>query len=540
MVRRGILKVAVSLMLSSMVVQWGCNRSKDDEETTPGVPATPPSIPKKRALVVVDVQASFMALTGRMQLRGSLPVSGSEGLPERISKIIEWNEKNGFFDYIIFSQDYHDPGHISFMSGHNPKGLKVENGLSFATVYCRFKKKDARLQEDYDYCCSKSWKKGKSHTGKTCKECDAKEGELCKEIEYPLWPDHCVKGVKSLAFDSLTDRSPELEQGLRVETKMAGKKTIEVIHILKGTYIDRESFSMFADTGTDIPNGTDAILQSKGITELYFTGLATDFCVGRSALHALDSKVVSNPYKVFMFEDLMQEIFEEEKKKMKEKIEELGGEFITSSSFLLKQGADKLVDKWIAAMPKKSKMDKTYMENNLTYILADLNTTVEDLEGVLKASPERYDNVIRQKLDDPNVDKVLRKAGLKTFHQDSRNKAQEDLKALKKDLKDEVKVELAAYRLKFEETQERFNKLGLKFDNNEIGSKTEAGADQEKYEEYNTAAAVLYENIRNTMGGPPKRPWKELKKAAGKSHHREADVEENGKKPSHLVISSQE
>jgi len=545
-------------MLSSMVVQWGCKKDKDDGEkqatakpapsstVKPTVkltvkPTVKPIPPEKKALVVVDVQASFMALTGRMQLEGSLPVANSEGLPERISKIIEWNEKKGFFDYIIFSQDYHDPGHISFISGHVKSGLKEAHGLNFATVYCRFKKKNARHQDDIDYCCSKTWNNGKSHTGKKCEECGDDEKELCQEIEYPVWPDHCVKGVKSLAPPvSLTDPSPELEQGLRVETKMVGEKTIEVIHILKGTYIDRESFSMFADTGTDIPNGTDEILRSRGITELYFTGLATDFCVGRGALHALDAEVVSKPYKVFMFEDLMHGIIPEGIKKMKEDIENKGGKYITSSSFLLKHGADQFVDKWIAAIQQRNtdKMDKVkkYMETNLTGILADLDTTVEDLEGVLKAKSNHFDHVIRDKINFPDVDKVLRKAGLDTIHTFKHRHAT-------KSLLDKFKVDKAAYLMKINQTKKRFRELGLNFptDREKIGCDGGFDANPSACNNYNTEAAVLYENIKkapkNTV---PKRLWKEKPAKKKTSHHREADVEENGKKPSHLVISPQE
>lgn len=89
-------------------------------------------------------------------------------------------------------------------------------------------------------------------------------------IEQTLWPVHCVAysggadfvpGLNALAFDA-------------------------VIH--KGTHPRIESYSAFRDIWgkreTDLP----AILRDRGVTDIYFCGLAGDYCVKYTAIDSME------------------------------------------------------------------------------------------------------------------------------------------------------------------------------------------------------------------------------------------------------------
>ncbi|MCC5959180.1 MAG: bifunctional nicotinamidase/pyrazinamidase [Rhodobacteraceae bacterium] len=83
-----------------------------------------------------------------------------------------------------------------------------------------------------------------------------------------LWPDHCVQGSKGAEFH-------------------AGLDTDRADLILrKGVNRDIDSYSAFFENDQTTPTGLDGYLRTRGITDLDFAGLATDFCVAWSALDA--------------------------------------------------------------------------------------------------------------------------------------------------------------------------------------------------------------------------------------------------------------
>ena len=89
-------------------------------------------------------------------------------------------------------------------------------------------------------------------------------------IDQVLWPVHCVADTPGADF-------------------VPGLNTSRFdIVILKGIYPDIESYSGFRDVWgrreTDLPG----FLREKGITDVYFVGLAGDFCVKFTALDAVD------------------------------------------------------------------------------------------------------------------------------------------------------------------------------------------------------------------------------------------------------------
>jgi nicotinamidase/pyrazinamidase len=92
-------------------------------------------------------------------------------------------------------------------------------------------------------------------------------------VEFPygpqtLWPDHCVQG----------SRGAEFRSGL-VWTKA------ELI-IRKGFRRPIDSYSAFFENDHKTPTGLGGYLRERDVRHVVLAGLATDFCVGFSALDA--------------------------------------------------------------------------------------------------------------------------------------------------------------------------------------------------------------------------------------------------------------
>lgn len=83
-----------------------------------------------------------------------------------------------------------------------------------------------------------------------------------------LWPVHCVQG----------SRGADFHPGL--DTTRAD------IVIRKGFRPEIDSYSAFFENDRTTPTGLAGYLRERGTTEVWLAGLATDFCVGFSALDA--------------------------------------------------------------------------------------------------------------------------------------------------------------------------------------------------------------------------------------------------------------
>lgn len=83
-----------------------------------------------------------------------------------------------------------------------------------------------------------------------------------------LWPVHCIQG----------SRGAELHPGLTIPHA-------ELI-LRKGYRQDIDSYSAFFENDGVTPTGLHGYLRERGLTRLFFAGLAYDFCVGFSALAA--------------------------------------------------------------------------------------------------------------------------------------------------------------------------------------------------------------------------------------------------------------
>lgn len=81
------------------------------------------------------------------------------------------------------------------------------------------------------------------------------------------WPPHCIQGTGGSGFH------PDLAS---------------IEHVFpKGTRMEADSYSGFADDD-GVPTGLHAWLAERGVTGLVVMGLATDYCVRATVLHALE------------------------------------------------------------------------------------------------------------------------------------------------------------------------------------------------------------------------------------------------------------
>jgi nicotinamidase/pyrazinamidase len=91
------------------------------------------------------------------------------------------------------------------------------------------------------------------------------------ELHYgpqTLWPDHCIQGTSGAAFHPGLDLT-----------------TVEAV-IRKGFREHIDSYSVFFENDRTTPTGLAGYLRERGLKRLFFTGLATDFCVSYSAIDA--------------------------------------------------------------------------------------------------------------------------------------------------------------------------------------------------------------------------------------------------------------
>ena len=86
--------------------------------------------------------------------------------------------------------------------------------------------------------------------------------------KHTLWPDHCIQNSPGAALHPDLN-IPHTEHILR-----------------KGFRKDIDSYSAFTENDQQTPTGLAGYLRERGLTRLFFTGVAYDFCVGFSALAA--------------------------------------------------------------------------------------------------------------------------------------------------------------------------------------------------------------------------------------------------------------
>lgn len=189
------------------------------------------------AVVLVDLQNDFTQFG-----KGSLAVAGGNGTKEdyvnKVKSALAYLKNEKKFS-IVATQDWHPKGHISFASAH--PGKKPFEDIIFLD--------------------------NNTHQVVDANATDAREQQL--------WPAHCLQGT-------------------------FGAKLVEGIAPLvdacvqKGTEKNLESYSGFykgffgPDDKRNIKSTLDEILKKKGIKNIIVFGLATDYCVGATAMDGLD------------------------------------------------------------------------------------------------------------------------------------------------------------------------------------------------------------------------------------------------------------
>lgn len=122
------------------------------------------------------------------------------------------------------------------------------------------------------------------------------------------WPIHCVENTWGAELSPFLDRS----------------KIKKIFH--KGNDPDVDSYSVFFDAKMRVATHLHEYLQKNKIKDLYFTGLATDYCVLFSVLDAIDLG-----YKIWVIEDACRGILDE--KKALRTMESKGAKIIQSDYF---------------------------------------------------------------------------------------------------------------------------------------------------------------------------------------------------------------
>ncbi|HET7115680.1 MAG TPA: bifunctional nicotinamidase/pyrazinamidase [Hanamia sp.] len=122
-----------------------------------------------------------------------------------------------------------------------------------------------------------------------------------------LWPDHCVQETPGAQFSPLLST-----------------KKIEAI-FRKGMDKNIDSYSGFFDNGRKKATGMGDYLKGRGVTGIFVTGLAADYCVYFTALDGMDFG-----FKSMIISDATLPIDEENFKKAIKKFTSKGGRLIGS------------------------------------------------------------------------------------------------------------------------------------------------------------------------------------------------------------------
>lgn len=124
-----------------------------------------------------------------------------------------------------------------------------------------------------------------------------------------LWPDHCIQHTPGAALVSSLP---------------------PIAHCFyKGTDPQIDSYSIFFDNAKAHATGLAAFLKKRGVTTLFLTGLATEYCVLYSALDAL-----ALGFEVVVIKDAMCSICPSEGEQALDRIRAAGGRQILSCAII--------------------------------------------------------------------------------------------------------------------------------------------------------------------------------------------------------------
>lgn len=171
-----------------------------------------------------------------------------------------------------------------------------------------------RLQDTFDLVIATQDWHPKEHASFAISHPGKKEFETIdlKGINQVLWPVHCVQNSEGAEFHS-------------------NLKTNKIEAIFrKGTNPEIDSYSGFYDNAHLKSTGLSGYLRGKGAEELYFCGLAAEYCVYFSVKDALEEG-----FKAVLIEDATRAINPTDFDKAREDILKSGGKVRSSEKLLV-------------------------------------------------------------------------------------------------------------------------------------------------------------------------------------------------------------
>lgn len=225
------------------------------------------------ALVVVDLQEDFLPPDG------SLAVQNGRNVILPILRLLDVSKYK--WKAVVATQDWHPVNHCSFASQHAVPPFTQKNFRH------PLKQKD-------------------------------ESGKILSSVQT-VWPDHCVQGSKGSEIDPQFMRYFEELKLYNINTEI----------IQKGYIAEQEYYSCFEDIWGVHKTDINHFLRKRGITSLYFVGLAYDFCV---LLSAIDS--VKYGFDTFIIKDCSESVFPDKKEDTEAKLTSFGVKIITSDQLL--------------------------------------------------------------------------------------------------------------------------------------------------------------------------------------------------------------
>jgi len=217
----------------------------------------------KPALLVVDFQNDFCPVSTHprevwLQTHcfqgGALAVPDGDLIADPVNKLLKLP-----FAFKVATQDWHPPKHISFAANHDPPLEPYTGQYSIP------------------------------HPTNPAKEPQTNTA----------WPTHCLQN----------SHGAKLVDGLKVDLL---DETIQ-----KGKNPDCEMYSVFYDNFHVEDSGLAAKLRSRGITDVFVVGLAADFCVKWTAIHAAQEN-----FRTVVVEEATKQVIE--KSNWREELKEAG------------------------------------------------------------------------------------------------------------------------------------------------------------------------------------------------------------------------